>query len=335
MKKLAFLLGVSLAIFISANMAMATQTFTEDISVPALKVGAQGVGGVTFFNGTIINTTTDADTGADMPVTFGDNVRIDGRVFRGASAGTDDDLPFIVNDNMEITGSLTVDTLIPATISGSGLITTDLLADSAVTGAKIGYLTVVAGNLAKDSVTNGKILDGTITAADLASNSITSAKIATGTVASSDIADGTIAEADLADNAVTTAKISNGSIYSVDLATNSVTNEKIYPGSVGRTEIGGTTGTNIPVAYGLVYSGGTCVDVTENVSCTLSGNDYEITIDNVTYERGSYYTIVTLYGDAYLATAQANNGKLIVNLYDVDGTTPREADFNFVTYSIY
>ena len=78
------------------------------LSVSALKVGAQSVGGVTYFNGTVINSTTSS-TGADNPVTFGDNVRIDGRVYRGSVAGTSDTLPFIVNDNMEVKGNLTID----------------------------------------------------------------------------------------------------------------------------------------------------------------------------------------------------------------------------------
>lgn len=76
--------------------------------VDSLKVGQQSVGGVTFFNGTIVNETTDL-TNADNPVTFGDNVRIDGRVYRGATAGTADSMPFIVNDNMEVAGNLTVE----------------------------------------------------------------------------------------------------------------------------------------------------------------------------------------------------------------------------------
>ncbi len=81
-----------------------------------LRVGVQGEGGVTYFNGTIINETT-GDNDANNPVTFGDNVRIDGRVYRGATAGTSDSLPFIVNDNMEVTGSLTVGGL-----SGDGVV---------------------------------------------------------------------------------------------------------------------------------------------------------------------------------------------------------------------
>jgi len=33
--------------------------YTETLIVPSIKVGKQGVGGVTFFNGTIINNTTN------------------------------------------------------------------------------------------------------------------------------------------------------------------------------------------------------------------------------------------------------------------------------------
>ena len=54
----------------------------------ALKVGKQGVGGVTFFNGTIVNNTTD--NGADNPVRFGDNVSIDGVIYAGKHKGTSD-----------------------------------------------------------------------------------------------------------------------------------------------------------------------------------------------------------------------------------------------------
>lgn len=67
-------------------------------------IGKQAVGGVTFFNGTIVNSTTT--DGNDNPVTFGDNVRIDGRVYRGATAGSADSQPFIVNDNLETEGSI-------------------------------------------------------------------------------------------------------------------------------------------------------------------------------------------------------------------------------------
>ncbi len=74
---------------------------------PSVKIGKQGVGGVTFFNGTIINVTTDED-GNENPVTFGDDVRIDGSVWRGADSGPDDSQAFTIDDNAEITGDLTL-----------------------------------------------------------------------------------------------------------------------------------------------------------------------------------------------------------------------------------
>ncbi|MBU0598453.1 hypothetical protein KKF61_05725 [Patescibacteria group bacterium] len=107
MKKLAFVLGLAIAIFVSAQIASAAQIIDDALQVNSLKVGQQGAGGVTYFNGTIVNETT-GDDGANNPVTFGDNVRIDGRIYRGATAGTTDSLSLIVNDNMEVEGSLTV-----------------------------------------------------------------------------------------------------------------------------------------------------------------------------------------------------------------------------------
>jgi len=87
MRKLAFFLGLAIAIFVSAQVAQATHVIDDALQVNSLKVGQQGEGGVTYFNGTIVNETTGEDD-ADNPVTFGDDVRI-------------------VNDNMEVTGILT------------------------------------------------------------------------------------------------------------------------------------------------------------------------------------------------------------------------------------
>ncbi len=123
----------------------------------SVRVGRQGTGGVTYFNGSIINNTTGTG-GADIPVTFGDNVRIDGTVFRGATAGTGDTMPFKVNDNMEVTGSLSIGSL-----ATSGVIAAANLADSAVT----------TGKIADSAITSAKITDGTIAAADLASGAVT------------------------------------------------------------------------------------------------------------------------------------------------------------------
>lgn len=77
------------------------------VEVDSLKVGKQGTGGVTFFNGTIVNATTN--DGADNPVTFGDNVRIDGTIYRGDIAGSGGGVgPVKVDDDIEVTGNSTL-----------------------------------------------------------------------------------------------------------------------------------------------------------------------------------------------------------------------------------
>lgn len=88
------------------------------------------VGGVTYFNGTIVNAALDSSGDDTIPVTFGDDVRVDGRLYRGATAGTsaNDSMPVIVNDNMEVAGTLTV-----GGFSGSGVISTGDIASGAVT----------------------------------------------------------------------------------------------------------------------------------------------------------------------------------------------------------
>lgn len=75
------------------------------VTFDSIKVGQEGVGGVTFFNGTIVNQTSDS-SGKDNPVTFGDNLRIDGRVYRGSSQGPGDDTPFIIDDDLQVTGDM-------------------------------------------------------------------------------------------------------------------------------------------------------------------------------------------------------------------------------------
>ena len=153
MKKLKILLTVVLSLALSTGIVYAaTRNITSTLGgasgdifevsggfkVASLTVGAQGTGGVTFFNGTIVNNTTTS--GADNPVTFGDNVRIDGRIYRGATAGTSDTLPVIINDNLEVAGSLTV-----ASIASSGVVTSANIADGTVTTADLASQAVTQG----------------------------------------------------------------------------------------------------------------------------------------------------------------------------------------------
>lgn len=104
MRKIAIVcLSVALSVLSTVGVASAFRVGEGSLEVDSLRVGAEGVGGVTFFNGTIVNSTMDGEY--DNPVTFGDNVRIDGRVFRGEKPGQDDK-PFIINDNLDVMGNV-------------------------------------------------------------------------------------------------------------------------------------------------------------------------------------------------------------------------------------
>ncbi|GEM_PF-6902436 len=69
-------------------------------------IGEQGSGGVTYFNGTIANLTTDED-GNGIPVTVGDDMRVDGQIWRGENSGAGDDMPVKINDDLEVLGDIT------------------------------------------------------------------------------------------------------------------------------------------------------------------------------------------------------------------------------------
>lgn len=66
-----------------------------------VKIGDQGVGGVTQFNGTIINDTTTS--GRDNPVTIGDNLRVDGKISRGP---LDASKPVWVTGGLKVEGNV-------------------------------------------------------------------------------------------------------------------------------------------------------------------------------------------------------------------------------------
>ena len=104
MKKIAFGVGILASFVACVGIANALQSFDDAIFVPSLHVGSQGEGGVTFFNGTIINNTTDSE-GEGLPVTFGDDVRIDGGLQRGNNSDTDV-WPVKINDDLMVYGDI-------------------------------------------------------------------------------------------------------------------------------------------------------------------------------------------------------------------------------------
>lgn len=131
-----FVTGVSLFATAGAVFAASTRDVTTllggktgdyfDINgtllVDSIKVGAQGVGGVTYFNGTIANSTTGSNNTGN-PVTIGDDLRVDGTIHRGSTDGPGDTMPLKLNDDVNVYGNLTMSSgktldLTGATITG-------------------------------------------------------------------------------------------------------------------------------------------------------------------------------------------------------------------------
>lgn len=97
--------------FITAVLSTLAGIFTVTGVVSAvagqfdsLKVGKAGAGGVTYFNGTIINETSTGAT--PNPLTVGDDLRVDGKIWRGATRGPIDSQELILDDHVRVTGGI-------------------------------------------------------------------------------------------------------------------------------------------------------------------------------------------------------------------------------------
>lgn len=117
----------------------------------SVRIGKQDVGGVTFFNGTIVNETTDENDDGN-PVTFGDDVRIDGMLWRGEEAGPGDNMPVKFQDDVWVQGVLT----------GGGSVVVDDDLEVNQSGTFVGKLTVnsnieVDGNIEQNEDSYGAV----------------------------------------------------------------------------------------------------------------------------------------------------------------------------------
>ncbi|MFH2105140.1 MAG: hypothetical protein ABII72_02790 [Parcubacteria group bacterium] len=168
----------------------------------SIYVGKQGVGGVTFFNGTIINNTTDDDSN-NLPITFGDDVRIDGELYRTEAGGEN---PLKIADSLRPQTDNTYD-LGAADFTFKNAYFSGTVTTAALTGSGI--------------ISSDNILDGTIATVDLADSIITSAKILNRTITGSDI--NTSANLNI-NTLTTTGNIStSGTVDGVDVSTISST----------------------------------------------------------------------------------------------------------------
>lgn len=146
------LVGTVSAASISDLQPASTITYNEELVVndtgrfDSIYIGKQDEGGVTFFNGTIVNSTT-GDNDADNPVTFGDDVRIDGEIYRTEIGG---DNPLKVSD-----------TVIPTTNNTYSLGTSsNRFRDGYLSGTLTAGSITTAGALTAGSVVTSGTVDG-------------------------------------------------------------------------------------------------------------------------------------------------------------------------------
>ncbi|MFH2105086.1 MAG: hypothetical protein ABII72_02515 [Parcubacteria group bacterium] len=163
-----------------ASQPANTITYNEEvivndtIRVNSAYVGSTeaGVGGVTFFNGTIVNDAVDEDGASVIPVTFGDDVRIDGEIYRTEKGGDD---PIKVTDTIMPTANNTYSLGTSGSRFKNGYLSGSLTAASvAASGA------VTAGSI----TSSGLVTAGSVTA----SGAVTAGSIVTaGTVDGVDV----------------------------------------------------------------------------------------------------------------------------------------------------
>ncbi len=112
--KLTGMLTIILGVFLCAGVVAASDVTTlqpasdiiynENVDIngslntDSLRVGTAGLGGVTFFNGSVLN------EGATDPFTVADDMRVDGEIWRGVKGGdpikiSDNVIPTITNTN--------------------------------------------------------------------------------------------------------------------------------------------------------------------------------------------------------------------------------------------
>lgn len=175
MKKLGILIGV-LGLFALVGVASAatadelqpaqTITYDEELIVNAtgrfdsVYIGSTeaGIGGVTFFNGTIVNASVDEDGEDTIPVTFGDDVRIDGEIYRTEVGG---DNPIKLADSIRPQTTATYDLGLEdyqfndAYFAGTVTVA-DLSAETlTLTGALTGTTATFSGDVTANSYTYG------------------------------------------------------------------------------------------------------------------------------------------------------------------------------------
>ncbi|NQV12671.1 MAG: hypothetical protein HQ530_00005 [Parcubacteria group bacterium] len=331
--------GVSAASTDSLQPA-STITYNENLVVngsgqfSSLRVGSQGTGGVTYFNGSIVNSTT-GDGGADNPVTFGDSVRIDGAITRGASG---QNMPVRIGGNLRTDGQLWGGTHRGNTTDGQSLVIADTVRPAMDAINDFGS----GGFQWRNGFFSGTLSTNILSISDLQGTEvIESINIEDGTITGDDIAGGTITGDHIAENAIVTSNIGNEAVTTDKISNEAVTTDRIGAAAVTPAKISGSGGANIPIAYGYVNAAGDLVGGTSNVSTSLDipNSRYQITIDGVVYEPGQQVVVITpaavTNSDVLAFTAQAGQS-IEVTLYTTGTGSYSTGDaFHFVVYQVY
>ncbi len=99
----AFAIGTTYVVLAASSVGDAASRSEDNVFTSitnwfkkGIKIGEQGTGGVTYYNGTIVNNTTDT-SGNDNPVTVGDKLRVDDLLYRMEVGGT---YPLKIADSM-------------------------------------------------------------------------------------------------------------------------------------------------------------------------------------------------------------------------------------------
>ncbi|NQV12718.1 MAG: hypothetical protein HQ530_00245 [Parcubacteria group bacterium] len=220
MKKLGILLG-ALGLFALVGVASAspadtlqpaqTITYDEEVVVndtlrtDSIVIGSAeaGVGGVTFFNGSIVNNSVDEDGASTIAVTLADDVRIDGLIYR-TEIGGDDPLKLADTIRPQPTATYDLGTTTNEFRSAyfSGTVNTAALSAEtlALTGALTGTTATLTGALTGTTATLTGALTGTTA-------TLTGALTGTTAAFSGDVAASGDINQDIADNGAVKAMV--------------------------------------------------------------------------------------------------------------------------------
>ena len=115
---------------------------------------------------------------------------------------------------------------------------------------------------------------------------------------------------------------------------NAVTVYKNGNTHISGTITSGTANVSLPIAYGVINTGGSVNNATNNVSCTWVTDHYEISISGESYSQTAYVCSVEALGiTPVMTTTGATGGKLQVYIYNTLGTKIKDA-FHFVIYKL-